>query len=244
MSTKLAKTNHRSPIILYKLLIDSLLKKGIVKTAKSTGIYAYELIYNSIRERQFKIETKGVIERSTLGYDNPVYNYYVPTPYSTLFKIFRQIKETIPEGTFIDYGSGMGRVLIVASTYSFRKVIGIELSHDLNNIAKDNVKKSISKLRCKNIDIIEADAKTYFPPKHITHFFLFNPFGNEILKCVLNNIHDSLIDNPRDVIIIYLPPNTNQETIVDECKWLLKSDEKYYFPGIDRRVVRFYTNLH
>jgi 16S rRNA G966 N2-methylase RsmD len=241
MSTKLSRSYTH--FTLYKSFKNNLSERGFVKTIEFTLLWTCQYAYDSINDWRFGIKTDGFVEASILGYENPAYGHYLATPYHTLFTIFSYIKNTIPDAIFIDYGSGMGRAIIVAATYPFQKVIGIDLSHELNNIAKDNVKKAISKLFCKNIEIIEADAKTCLPHKQATHFFLFNPFDNEILQCVLDNIYDSLIDNPRDIILIYLTATTNKEgTALDECKWLLKTDERNFPVGTTRRVVRFYSN--
>src|SRR6202042_3017957 len=47
-----------------------------------------------------------------------------------------------PEGfTFIDLGSGKGRTLLMASSYPFHRIIGMELLEELNRIAVDNIKR-------------------------------------------------------------------------------------------------------
>jgi tRNA G46 methylase TrmB len=43
--------------------------------------------------------------------------------------------------TFVDIGSGKGRALLVASELPFAKIVGVELSHELNRIAQENIKR-------------------------------------------------------------------------------------------------------
>ena len=47
----------------------------------------------------------------------------------------------IEDYIFIDVGAGKGRGLLVASEYSFRKVIGIELNAEMAAIARQNVER-------------------------------------------------------------------------------------------------------
>jgi HD-GYP domain-containing protein (c-di-GMP phosphodiesterase class II) len=52
----------------------------------------------------------------------------------------------------------MGRILAVAAQYSFRRVIGVELSLKLSHIGEENINKAVPNLRCKDIQIITVDA--------------------------------------------------------------------------------------
>jgi len=102
---------------------------------------------------------------------------------------------------FLDYGSGMGRVLIMAAAYPFRKVIGVELSGKLNKVAFENIKRVKKKLKCKDIEIVEADATTYRVPTEVTVIYFYNPFTGAILQQVVDNIHKSLVEAPRKLTI-------------------------------------------
>src|SRR5690242_13468196 len=42
---------------------------------------------------------------------------------------------------FIDFGSGKGRALLMASEFPFRKVIGIEFSPELHAVAQNNIRQ-------------------------------------------------------------------------------------------------------
>src|SRR5690242_902248 len=69
------------------------------------------------------------------------------------------------EFSFIDFGSGKGRVLMVASEYPFRQVIGVELSSELNEIAKQNIARFPShRKHADHITIFCCDAAEFDPP--------------------------------------------------------------------------------
>jgi Histone methylation protein DOT1 len=108
---------------------------------------------------------------------------------------------------FIDLGSGKGRVLLMASEYPFRRIIGVELLPNLNAIAEENIRKfkSVSQ-KCFNIVSICADALDFdFPPEPIV-LYLFNPFPASILERVIAKLELALDETPRPVFVLYHNP--------------------------------------
>ena len=55
---------------------------------------------------------------------NPHYFDYQPTPVRTVRTVLRRLGPDVDSSTFIDFGSGRGRVLLLASELGFRQVIG------------------------------------------------------------------------------------------------------------------------
>jgi SAM-dependent methyltransferase len=189
------------------------------------------------------IETAKNVYFSELGYTNPSYIWYEPSLYRSIHKILRIIKAAKEDDVLLDYGCGKGRVLVVAAQYPFQKVIGVELNPELSNIARDNIQKARVKLRCKDIQVITADATSYLVPPEVNFFFFFYPFTGEIMSRVIDNIHTSLISNPRDITILFIPAFNNPLTILDNCTWLEKCREEHIFPRWWRnRIVRIYNN--
>jgi SAM-dependent methyltransferase len=110
--------------------------------------------------------------------------------------------------TFIDMGSGKGRVLFVASEYPFRKVIGVEFSKDLHEEAVANLKRyNYSGRRCADIEPVLADAREYEFPDGNLVIYLFNPFGPEVMGRMLANLERSLERHPRHAIVVMLWPD-------------------------------------
>jgi SAM-dependent methyltransferase len=109
---------------------------------------------------------------------------------------------------FIDYGSGKGRALLLAARWPFKKVIGIEFSRELVDIARENIRKYRGNdRRCSDIEVIHADALTFELPEMPAVLFFYNPFEAEIMKQVLARIERSLKQHPRLVVVIYLTPS-------------------------------------
>jgi SAM-dependent methyltransferase len=98
-------------------------------------------------------------------------------------------KKAIPTATFIDVGAGMGRAMILAAEYSFRQVVGIELSPGLYEVAKENLATARERgLRCHDIHLVRDDARiAHYPPGDLV-VFLFNPFDAEALRATLASI--------------------------------------------------------
>ena len=123
---------------------------------------------------------------------------YQPTRYSLLKGIKASIRFT-PEDILVDIGSGKGRVVCFFASQKIRKIIGLERNSSLLNIAENNLKKL--KLNNTEIEFHNVDA-TSFVFTNETIFFIFHPFGNEIMGKVINNIKSSLSVNPRKISII------------------------------------------
>ena len=117
--------------------------------------------------------------------------------------------------TFIDIGSGKGRVLFIAAEYPFRKVLGVEYSTDMHRAALENIRRyKHGKQRCSDVESISANAAEYEFPDGNLVLYLFNPFGPEIMRRMLANLQRSLSDKPRHVVILMLWPE--QARIVAE----------------------------
>jgi cyclopropane fatty-acyl-phospholipid synthase-like methyltransferase len=109
--------------------------------------------------------------------------------------------------TFIDVGSGKGRVLFVAAEYPFRKVMGVEFSNALHDDAVANLKRyKFPRRRCTDIEPVHADAREFEFPNDNLVIYLFNPFGDEVMERMLENLERSLKRHPRHVIVVMLWP--------------------------------------
>ncbi|MBI2480776.1 MAG: class I SAM-dependent methyltransferase [Planctomycetia bacterium] len=174
------------------------------------------------------IRTTGSITGSELEFDEASFGYQ-PVPYASFDAAMRHVSVRPGEDVFIDYGCGMGRAVVLAATYPFRRVIGVERSSSLSAIARDNIDRASPNLRCADVSITTADAREYKLPHDATHIFLFNPFDEPIVMAVLAEIHDSVEARPRTVSIIYALPKCRRDPLVD-VPWL---DLKHELNTID-----------
>jgi SAM-dependent methyltransferase len=97
-------------------------------------------------------------------------------------------KTGIAFDNFIDIGSGKGKACFyAASKRRFTKIIGVEFSRPLVDVANAN-KKSFG---AHDLSFINIDATLYFLPPGDNLVFLFNPFGEVILRQFVQNNLDS-----------------------------------------------------
>lgn len=141
---------------------------------------------------------------------------YEGTPIPLLRKIVRRIGTDLRRFTFIDLGSGKGRVLLIASQYPFNSVIGVEFSETLHKIAQANIARfvdlGLTKIRPTSINM-DAGALD-FSTIGDKIIFCNNPFAGSLMLKVLDNLQCSLTQSRDDVILIYLTPISTE---VSEC---------------------------
>ncbi len=155
------------------------------------------------QDRRLGIHTEGLIVPDDIG-DGCF--AYLPIGYRNLDRMFAQFDMKPGHDVFIDYGSGLGRVPLYAAMRPFKRVIGVELSKKLNDQAIQNAKAALPKLVCKNVDMVECDARAFAIPADATVFYFFMPFDESILGPVLDTIKASVDAHPRDVTILYVKP--------------------------------------
>jgi SAM-dependent methyltransferase len=130
---------------------------------------------------------------------------YQPTHPKFAFDILGGLGIDYRKYAFIDIGSGKGRTLFVAAEYPFEKIIGVEFAEELHNIALRNARNFRSRTqKCQEIECVLIDASRYAFPPMPTVFFMFNPFRPPVLIPVLRKLNQSLVEAPRDVILIYV----------------------------------------
>jgi SAM-dependent methyltransferase len=141
------------------------------------------------------------------GADVPALWRYWPTPRATFHRIMQDVLLPFSETAFIDLGSGKGRVVLMASEYPFRRIMGIELSPALHAVARDNLDRWRSPTRrCAAIELLCLDARDFVPPSGDALIYLFQPFPDETMRAVLAQLGHSLRDEPRHIHLAYLNP--------------------------------------
>lgn len=210
-----AELNDRIiPTSLPQKLRSSLAKRGL----QNTICRIWRAASSYWRERRLGIRTNGSIAGSEMEFDAASFGYQ-PVPYASFAAAMRHVSLRPGEDVFLDYGCGMGRALVLAATYPFRRVIGVERSDSLSVIARENVARAAAKLQCADVSITTTDARTYEVPHDVTHIFLFNPFDEPIVIGVLARIRDSIQAHPRTVTIIYALPKCRRDPLID-IPWL------------------------
>lgn len=138
------------------------------------------------------------------------------------------------DGVFVDLGSGKGRALMLATTYGFRKVIGIEFSGDLCIKARENLQKFMRKCPSRSkVEVVESDVTKYKMRDDETVFFMLDPFNAPVLAEVLRNIRSSVEKCPRTIWLIYSVP---REQHIIEQSGLFTQSRLHVVVGAEFRV--------
>jgi Predicted RNA methylase len=110
------------------------------------------------------------------------------------------------EFTFIDFGCGKGRALILAAEFPFRKIVGVEYCSELSRIARENLTANKSRRKCDAIEVIDADATLFELPDGPLLLYFFNPFGEPVMQKVANNVLQKLHISPERIVVVYFTP--------------------------------------
>ncbi len=160
---------------------------------------------NEYLDRRHHISTSGTIQLKELGVDGAERSRYQASEWMVLRRALPR-GEVDSDDVFIDYGSGMGRVVFQAARYPFKRVIGVELSTDLHKVAKENIERNRALLVCQDVELILADATEYPMPDDVTVAYFANPFTGSIFSTVIEGLLASLDRRPRRLRLIYRNP--------------------------------------
>ncbi len=106
--------------------------------------------------------------------------------------------------TFIDIGCGKGRVLLIASEFPFRRIVGLEFAPELSEIARRNlVRYRGGPQKCTHIEVVTGDALEYELPPEPQVLYFYSPFTPSTLDQFVERIDDSLRRSPRDLLVMF-----------------------------------------
>ena len=137
------------------------------------------------------VETGGLLGPEAIGtghpHDGQATAYFGSQPsvfhglMSCWIEELRAAGECLQDFTFVDIGCGKGRVLMLASEFPFRQVVGVESSALLVRAALANLALwNRTHRACADIRVVEADVLEYPPPVTPTLLFMYHPFEEEL----------------------------------------------------------------
>lgn len=181
------------------------LASAVAKAVKPGYVVVRRLLSSTIIERRLGIETAREVDLGSLDLAAEGRENYEPSGWLVLRRILAR-HEVTGRDVFIDFGSGKGRIVYQAAQYPFRRVIGVEVSDELNAVAKRNLSRSGNRLRCRNIELVTTDALSYPIPDDLTVAYFYNPFRGNVFDAVIDKLVASLDRRPRPMRIIYRTP--------------------------------------
>lgn len=183
------------------------------------------------------VQTSGLIPGRLLKtghvHDRHSTAYFGVAP-SVFHALLRRWKRTKPcagleQFTFVDAGAGMGRAMLLAAEYPFRKVAGIELNPELVEVAGRNLAiwRASGRAR-RRMQILTGDVIDFKFPRHPCVVFLFNPFGPAVMRRLLARLAESFAGRRGQLDLLYV--NNEQESVLER-----QAGFKRLFQGQERR---------
>ena len=167
-------------------------------------------VLDASREQLFFVPTKDAEALSTLTITSPnkdAGHDYRPVPCQVFDWAIAQIPEDLSGFTFVDYGAGKGRAMLLAAEHPFAAVAGVEFAAELHDNAQMNIAQyPRSNMRCRNVECVLEDAVQVGPPEGASVHYFFNPFGRGVFAEVLNNIVMAYRMKPRRLYLVLIDP--------------------------------------
>jgi predicted RNA methylase len=146
---------------------------------------------------------------------NTAYYAVAPSVFQAMIVRWRRSRPLAPidQYTFIDFGAGMGRAMLLAAGLPFRRVIGVELNPTLARIARRNlaVWRAAGRPLAPTRILCRDAVKFHFPPGPCVAF-LFNPFGAPVMRRLLAAISTTFAARGGQLDILYV--NNEQESVL------------------------------
>jgi hypothetical protein len=159
---------------------------------------------------EHNVETSQRVHQSDLATNSNNWVHgtgYWPTPILQARETLTFLTIQHEEYTFIDLGSGKGRILLTASDYPFARIIGVEYAPELHRAAVQNIASYRSNSqKCRRLEARCEDMTQFVFPETPLALFLYNPATEPVLKAMASNLFASLNRAPREAWIIYVTP--------------------------------------
>ena len=168
-------------------------------------------------DRYFGVNTDGFdYDRSGYG-DSGHHVHYEPLPWQLLRRAVGALSLG-PTDVFLDLGSGLGRVLMMAARRPLKRVLGVEFMAPLAERSRENLRRCQRRLRSP-VEVVIADASKWEVPDDVSVVLLFNPFVGDVMAAVQRNLEASLTRSPRRLQLLYAHAN-DQPNLFADCAWL------------------------
>jgi len=168
--------------------------------------------YDLVFDRKYGTDTCGYIPLEGLtirgsGKDKCI--WYEPTCAQIFGQLIAALRINCASYTFVDFGSGKGRVLLLAAEHGFKRVVGVEFAEELHQVAVSNVARYQEVRKRQNcIETLCLDAREFEIPNGSVVLFFFTPFTGAVMQHVIDNITAATMEDAnRSVIVLYYGNN-------------------------------------
>ncbi|MCZ6564571.1 MAG: class I SAM-dependent methyltransferase [Gammaproteobacteria bacterium] len=186
-------------------------------------------------DNEYGTETEAIRDIGSLDLDDLALSEsaihavrYAASPFHITKKIIQELSIDHARFSFLDFGAGKGRVLLIASQFPFKSVVGIEFSRELCEVAKGNIAKiPSSKCAASRVECVHADVIEYALPSNPLVCYFFNPFDRIIMEVVVGRLVESLREFPREIYVIYIHPK-HRIVFDNSGLWSVISEDDFF----------------
>jgi predicted RNA methylase len=153
---------------------------------------------------------------------------YQPSDLGVVQRAIESLGIEPAEYEFIDFGAGKGRVLLQASHYAFRRIVGVEFSRELCGIAAANARSYRDPARrCAAIEVVCADATELPIPDRPLVCYFYNPFGEPVMRRVVKNLEAMNAATGAKIHVIYVDP-VHEALFQASGGWVVRHRDKQF----------------
>jgi len=161
-------------------------------------------------DRRHGTDTARIREIGSLSIDsaNAVHAVrYEPTAEAVALQALSSIPTDVRSFSFVDYGCGKGKILLLASAYPYRSLIGLDFAPELVEVARRNVEafERAQERECRT-NVLCAEAGDFDPPEGNLVAYFYNPFGRPVMEKVEEQLRQAAIRCDCDMFVIYVNP--------------------------------------
>ena len=145
------------------------------------------------------VDTGGFVTLDKVGAseaDQKSGTAYAGTPPDEFRRALAAVPVHHPDYTFIDFGSGKGRAVLLAAAYPFKAVVGVEFAPALHAVAERNLANYRGLRACADVRLECADATTYPLPDGPLVCYFYNPFQRDAMAAAVANVRAAFAHAP------------------------------------------------
>lgn len=184
-------------------------RHGTRASLKRSVPFFVQLYHEAAFDFRYGVKTRTIVPVEDLGTQAPgldsAYRYRPSHVYSVngALDLLRAHLPIGQDETFVDYGCGAGRVMILAAEAGFGKVTGIEFSPRMAALCRKNL-ETYARRRARSTEfrLVEGDAVEFDVFDDARVFFFYSPFEWDIYEKVLAKLEASCRARPRDIFIL------------------------------------------
>lgn len=192
---------------LYRLLQRNWIRKALILFPFFHRVHSGAHLTHPI-DRQYGIDTSSFFPADLIAPDPSQaseINSYLGSSPDLQRRVLSQLPD-VSEHSFVDLGCGKGRALAVASEFSFKAIIGVELSSDICAIARKNAKIIAERHpERRRIIVHQGDATGFALPDGKLVVFCYNSVRRKLTGDIVRLL-ERHVTTGADVIFIYVNP--------------------------------------